>query len=96
MDSLGQNVIGLSEPFWVIRFKIVIYKQTYVLRILLHPKIAKNQRPDNILRWFLYHSGWNNPAQITSNLEFPENLKFNNKTFRKFRKNAKLFGVMSG
>ena len=42
MDSLGQNVIGLSEPFWIIRFKEVSFKQKKYSRFPRTLKMSKN------------------------------------------------------
>ena len=32
MDSIGQIALGLSERFWIIRFKTIIYEQQMLLR----------------------------------------------------------------
>ena len=56
MDSRDQIDLGLSERFWIIRFKKVIYKHQMFPRKFLDPEMFKNEPPDRILEDFQYHS----------------------------------------
>ena len=71
MDSTAQIDIGLSKSFWIIHYKLVIYKQ----KKCSHPKIFKNRSPDHMLGWFLHHSNSKNLAQTARTQIFPKNVK---------------------
>ena len=76
MDSPAQVDGGSSKPFWMIRFKNVIYNQKMFPRKLAHPKMFRNRRPDHILACFLHHSEFKNHAQTAKTLRIirkPEN-----------------------
>ena len=63
MDSPAQIDGRSSKPFWIVRFKNVIYKQKKFPRKLSHPKMFKNLSPDRFLAWFLHQSQLKNLAQ---------------------------------
>ena len=56
LDRLYKTDLGLSEPFWTIRFKTVsFWEKRHVARIL-DSEAVNNWPSDLVLGWFLQHS----------------------------------------
>ena len=96
MDSRDQINLGLSERFWTIRFKQVIYKQQMFPHNFSKPKMFKNPPPDRISQRFVYNSESFWAVQFTGSPKIfweGQNLKFCKLVlpiFIKFRRSQKI------
>ena len=88
MDSMTQIDIGLTEPFWIIRFKKITYKQKFP-RKLSHPKIFKIDLQTIFWIDFYTTPTENTSPRLPEPSELTENLKIRLKSIQIFSKKHK-------
>ena len=89
MDSPAQIDGGSSKPFWLIRFKNVIYKQKSCRANYRLPKCSNIDFQTIFGDDFYIIPNWKTPPRPPEPLELPENYKNTSKSTQIFPKNVK-------